>query len=205
MNVRLKKTFDFSTGLVYNEEFSVNYYTANVCMTVLAEDSAQQNIAYERMKYWVDLVLTNSILIADSDPMLEKWLATGQRIISLPEKPVDQIVGIMLFSKFNAMAENRFIITDLELSSAVGDDTYFIHSDNESLGPLSYNGWWTDPSPCWTSSTRRRKKTDKIISIGRAPEWNEFGLNWDADNSDEEQSNTVVFANFVKDENNPIQ
>jgi len=204
MNVRLKKTFDFSTGLVYNEEFSVNYYNANVYMTVLAEDSTQQNIAYERIKYWVDFVLTNSILIADTDAMLDKWLATQQRIISLPEKPVDQIVGIMLFSKFNAMAENRFIITDLELSSAVGDDTYFIHSDNEGLGPLNHGGWWTDPSPSWTSTSRRRKKTDKIISIGRTSEWNEFGLNWDADNADEENSNTVVFANFVKDENNSL-
>jgi hypothetical protein len=204
MNVRLKKTFDFSTGLVYNEEFSVNYYTANVYMTVLAEDSTQQNIAYERIKYWVDFVLTNSILIADTDAMLDKWLATQQRIISLPEKPVDQIVGIMLFSKFNAMAENRFIITDLELSSDVGDDTYFIHSDNEGLGPLNHGGWWTDPSPSWTSTSRRRKKTDKIISIGRTSEWNEFGLNWDADNADEENSNTVVFANFVKDENNSL-
>jgi hypothetical protein len=127
MNVRFKKTFDFSAGVVYDNKFSVNFYTLTVHMTTVNMDGDYHNIAYERMKYWVDDVLSDSILIYEKDPLVDVWLSTEQRIILFPEQPVDQVVGILLYSKFNAITEQQFIINEVEISSALGDDVVFMH------------------------------------------------------------------------------
>jgi hypothetical protein len=200
MNVKLKKVFNFSTGLVYDNEFSVNYYTVTVHMTLLAENEYKQNIAYERLKYWIDYVLANSILIHDADPMIEKWLATEQRIIMLPDQPVDQLVGIMLFLKLNAILEEIFVITEVELSSTVGDDMGYIHTYAENLGPMDYDGWWNDSRPTWVNQTKKQTKNGKVIKLGRTPEWKELELSFDEDGNDSPSNDSVVFVNFSKDD-----
>lgn len=200
MNVKLKKVFNFSTGLVYDNEFSVNYYTVTVHMTLLAENEYKQNIAYERLKYWIDYVLANSILIHDADPMIEKWLATEQRIIMLPDQPVDQLVGIMLFLKLNAILEEIFVITEVELSSTVGDDMGYIHTYAENLGPMDYDGWWNDSRPTWVNQTKKQTKNGKVIKLGRTPEWKELELSFDEDGNDSPSTDSVVFVNFSKDD-----
>lgn len=201
MNVKLKKVFNFSTGLVYDNEFSVNYYTATVHMTLLAENEYKQNIAYERLKYWIDYVLANSILIHDADPMIEQWLATEQRIIMLPDQPVDQLVGIMLFLKLNAILEEMFVITEVELSSTAGDDMEYIHSYAENLGPMDYDDWWNDSRPIWTNQTKKQTNNGKVIKLGRTPEWKELELSFDEDGDAAIPSNdSVVFVNFSKND-----
>lgn len=200
MNVKLKKVFNFSTGLVYDNEFSVNYYTATVHMTLLAENEYKQNVAYERLKYWIDYVLANSILIHDADPMIEQWLATEQRIIMLPDQPVDQLVGIMLFLKLNAILEEMFVITEVELSSTAGDDMEYIHSYAENLGPMDYDGWWNDSRPSWTNQTKKQTKNGKVIKLGRTPEWKELELSFDEDGDTVPSNDSVVFVNFSKDD-----
>jgi len=200
MNVKLKKVFNFSTGLVYNNEFSVNHYTTTVHMTLLAENEYKQNIAYERLKYWIDYVLANSILMYDADPMIEKWLATEQRIIMLPDQPVDQLVGIMLFLKLNAILEEVFVVTEVELSSTVGDDMGYIHTYAENLGPMDCDGWWNDLRPTWVNQTKKQTRAGKVIKLGRMPEWKELELSFDEDGNDSPPNDSVVFVNFSKDD-----
>lgn len=198
MNVKLRKTFEFSTGVVYNNEFSVNYYTAIVSMTTMSSDVEKHNIAYERMKYWLDWVLSNSIIMANSDPMCNKWLATEQRIVLLPDQPVDQLVGIMLYRKLTAIVEDQFLITDLELSSSLGDHMSYIHSHGESLGPMASDSWWNDSGPGWTATSKRKSRVMNIIEMSRETTWKDLDLDFDA--VDLDTAKPVVFVDFSKNE-----
>lgn len=198
MNVRFKKTFDFSAGVVYNNIFSVNFYTVTVHMTTVNMDGDYHNIAYERMKYWIDDVLFDSILMYEKDPMVDQWLSTEQRIILFPEQPVDQVVGILLYSKLNAITEQQFIINEVEISSTLGDDVVFMHSGNEITDLLGRQGWWSDSKPTWVSSGKKRVKQNKIIKLDRMPEWKDLDLEFDQ--SDTNDDNSVVFVEFGKDD-----
>ena len=198
MNVRFKKTFDFSAGVVYDNKFCVNFYTLTVHMTTVNMDGDYHNIAYERMKYWVNDVLLDSILIHEKDPMVDVWLSTEQRIILFPEQPVDQVVGILLYSKFNAITEQQFIINEVEISSTLGDDVVFMHSSNESSDVSNHSGWWNDSKPTWISSVKKRVKQNKIIKLDRMPEWKDLELEFDQ--SDTNDDNSVVFVEFGKDD-----
>ena len=201
MNVRLKKTFEFSSGIVHDNVFSVNFYTANVVMVTTSLDATNQNIAYERMKYWINGVMEHAILIAHDDDMLDKWAATGQRILVLPEKPVDQIVGMMLFSKLDAITEDHLMITDVDISSTLGDDMWYEHNDNDDLGPFNESGWWNDTGPAWASKDRKKTFGNKIIKLNRNHDWKSLELDFeDVEKDSTEETQPAVLMNFVRDD-----
>lgn len=185
------------TGFVYENRFSVNRYTIDLDLLTVSEDHEQQNIAYDRMKFWIYRVLQDSILISENSEMLGKWAETGARILAVPEEPVDQVIGIMLYLKLNCIMENRIVVTGVEISSAEGDETVYVHNHGEALGVMSQDGWWTDLRPCWILP-QTNKNHGKIVTLDRSPEWADHDLGWD--DSDKDSKNTVVFADFKKDE-----
>lgn len=198
MNVRLERTWFFSAGMVYDGQYLINDYTVTVSMLTVTDDHFQQNIAYERMKYWLSSVLESAVLMKQGDELIDAYQRTGQRVMILPDAPVDQILGIMLYLKLNAICENRLVITDVKISSTAGDRMVYLHSHGESLGNLDQDDWWTDCRPTWIGH-RSRRRSGKIINIDREKDWADLGLSWE--DTDDETKNTVVFADFVKNEN----
>lgn len=196
MNVRLKKKFAWSTGMIYQGQFYINHYAADISMLTLSGDSVEQNIAYERIETWISDVLNGSVMIDSSDPLMETWQETGARLLALPTQPVDQIVGIMLYCKLNAITQDRLTITGVNLSSSLGDDMVYLHSYDESIGPFQEEGWWTDTRPSW--SQEKRQNTGKVIRLDRLPEWNDYNLDWKE--SINAETDGVVFAKFSRDE-----
>ena len=197
MTARIKKQFSFSTGLVYQGHFMINHYTVTLTMTVKSHDFYQQNIAYERMKYWMQEIMSDSILISEKDSKLKHFSALDTTVIVLPQDPVDQLVGIMLYSKINAIMEDRIEIDELEIVSSRGDDTVYLYGAGEvTASGVPFNGWWFDARPVANQS--KVKPNGKVVNLTRIPEWDELGLAWDPE---QETDNTVVFANFGANEN----
>jgi hypothetical protein len=203
MNVRLRKRFDWCSGMVYQGTFAANFYRAEISMTTQTQDHHEQNIAYDRMKYWMYDVMPNAIIMHRDDAALRQWQATGARILCLPEPPVDQIVGMMLHTKLTAIMEDRIQIHDIDIASTEGDDMTYQHAENESLGGLAEPGWWHDSRPIWSDDTPKRS-ANKVVTLGRVPEWTDHGLTWQPEN---EQDTSVVFANFknITDADQPIR
>lgn len=196
MNVRLSKTLTWYSAVVYQDEFFVNHYDLDLKMMTVSSDHDEQNVAYERLKYWINNILNSAVLISHDNPRLELWQHTGARIMVLPEEPVDQIVGMMLYLKLNAIMENRLVVISTEVRSSVGDDMGYTHHHGENLGALSVDGWWSDPRLIW--SENRPKEQDKVVSLDRLPEWKDYRLDWNDEKFS--SSNTVVFADFTRNE-----
>lgn len=196
MNVRLRRKVAWSSGLVFQDQFCVNHYSVELSLLTLSTDPLEQNIAYDRLKHFIYAILNDSILISVDSKSLSKWQNTGVQLVTLPEEPVDQIVGMMLYSKLNAIMEDRIIVTNIELSSHQGDDMIYCHSDEENLGPFTAEGWWDDASPL--THSRLKTGTKKVVSLDKKLEWKDFDLDWE---TNKEDSSSVVFANFKQDEN----
>ena len=195
MNVRLKKTFTWYAAIVYGDRFLINHYTAEISMITVTADNDEQNIAYERTKMFIRDVIDGSVMISQNSPNLGLYQKIGTKILVLPEEPFDQIVGMMLYLKLNAVMENRMVVTDVELQSHAGDTMNYLHSAGESVGPLEQEGWWLDSRPTWANSPE--KPRSKIVNLSRSPEWADHGLDWtDGKNS----SDSVVFAKFDRNE-----
>jgi hypothetical protein len=199
MNVKLSKSLAWSSAVVYDEGFYVNHYDIDVCLLTASMDLDQQNIAYDRMKVIVNDILQDAVFISSQSPKLMAYRNTGAKVIAFPEQPVDQIVGMMLMIKLNAVMQQRMVVTDIAICSHHGDDMKYYCSHDDNIGPFFQSGWWSDHRPTCVLERPSRSR-DKVVAMDRITEWSEYGLEWES--TDHAASdNKVVFADFPKNEN----
>jgi hypothetical protein len=197
MNARIRQQFNFVAGLVYREHYVSNLYQLTLDMLTATDDADEQNVAYERIKYWVEDVLADSVLIQDSDPTLEAHRATGRRVHTLPEEPIDSVLGVMIYLKTNAIAENRMMVTEVALSSSEGRDVIYLHgSQEEEVEILTESGWWHESRPYCVDHKNRRKIDSNVIALDRMPEWADLGLEWETT----QEKKSVVITSFTRDD-----
>lgn len=203
MNVRVQYTAKFLAGIFYDGHLQMNEYVAKIYMMTATEDPADHNVALNRIKQFIYGELENTIFIDEEDSEhCEKLVNAGLSITTMPSEPVDQVIGIMLYSKLTAITEGRLLIGEIELSSALGEGIVYLHGENENVSDVTPPEWWSTCDLVHSNIP----VTDKVLSIHKGSVWRELDLGW-PDNEDiiieyspeeEESGNTIVFANFRK-------
>ena len=197
MNVRLKYDFPFTAGIYHNGNFYMNNYTLRVLMATVSEDPDDQTTAFERLKYFIYTCMESTIFInADETEQCNRYVQAGLRITTMPGAPVDQLIGIMLYHKLNAVMENRMIVFETELSSAVGEYMVYLHSEEETTVGYVQPEWWDTAD--LTHSEIAPANSDNVVAIPQATAWRELDLAWTDDEAGNESGNVVVFADFKK-------
>jgi hypothetical protein len=203
MNVRLQYEVDFTAGFFFNDMLRMNNYKIRLWMMTNTTDSESHNIAFERIKYFIGQSLDSGVFInKDNQEQCKLLAAAGVKIITLPEEPVDQLVGIMLYCKLNAICEDRMIIGEVEVRSELGGEVTYMHGEDEPIGPYDQAGWWNDANLIHYHS--KITETENIVSLSTIASWRELDLHWPEDEIDADQNtgNTIVFGNFGRDDTN---
>jgi hypothetical protein len=145
-------------------------------MITTTSDNLEQTVALERLKYVLHQRMQHSVFVDGQEKTaIKKLIAAGVRVIPLPEKPVDQVVGMMLYCKLDAVMDGRIQVAQLRLSSELGDNVTYLQSSLESLGPFAASGWWNDSDPVFADSNTR---SEKIVSLNQSDTWAGLDLNW---------------------------
>jgi len=196
MTAKIQRSFDFLAGVHFGSEFYSNLYEFDAYLNVETESIEEQNIALERIKYFLDYCLQHCIFVCETDTKtIDKLTDADLRVCTLPEDPYDQIIGIMLMQKLNAIAEGRLVITDISITSRLSDGVTCFHTLEDNIGPFNVGGWWDDNSPILTDVKLKNKKVIKITK--KNFEWTEFDLEWN-DKPKTKNKSEVVFVNFDK-------
>lgn len=197
MNVRLKYDMHFSAGIWYNDAVRMNNYSLRLWMTTNSENSVDQSIAFERIKYFIYTQIDSTIFINHQlENQCQQLVNAGLNITTMPGEPVDQLVGIMLYYKLNAITEDRMIVMETELASTQGENMTYLHSDFETTSGYEQPDWWT--SPDLTHSDIVSADSEKIVSMSQGAAWRDLEMSW-ADVSDSKATgNIVVFADFKR-------
>jgi hypothetical protein len=197
MNVRLQYDLKFLAGVYYDDRLQINSYDVSMNLLTKTKDAASTNIAMERLKAFVFDTLNSTVFINQTNMERAEFLQMmGANVTTLPEEPVDQIVGMMLYYKLNAVMEDRMVITALDIASELGDGVWYQHDEDDSAGPFAKDGWWHQSSIQHDTIEPEQPADNvvKVISTG----WYEMGLDWPENT--EPVTNTVVYANFPKNE-----
>jgi hypothetical protein len=195
MNVRIKCDMSFGAAVHYDSQFQVNHYSLRLWMTTLHADPATHNVALERIKYFVYNELDSTVFInANDHEQCVRYTNAGMNITTLPTNPVDQIVGIMLFHKLNAIMEQHMIIVETELSSVLGDHIVYLHSEQELTDSVDPAPWWAtaDLVHCDHSVLGNQQ----VLPMPHSSVWRDLTLAWPEPAGIEETGNIVVFADF---------
>jgi hypothetical protein len=201
MNVRLRYTTKITAGVFFADQLYMNNYQVNLNMITASEDGDDHNVALDRIKYFLHNQLKNTIFINSENTKQCRALAdAGLKITTLPEEPIDQVIGIMLYCKLNAILENRLIIVEVEISSELGDNIMYFHDEEEAQGPFESIGWWKESDAVHCDLTLFNN--EKIVALHRiGAGWRDLGLHWEDEiDFNVGDDNKVVFADFAKDE-----
>ena len=186
----------FVAAVYYGGHVLMSDYNIRISMTTATVDNSANNIAFERIKYFIYHEIDSTVFIhRDEEAQCKKLTDAGISITTLPDQPVDQIIGMMLFCKLNAITEDKLIITQVEISSDAGENVVYLHDENESIGPFEESGWWHSSD----LSHYELNLGDNIVDIGNTNSWRDLELHWD--DVEPVAENTIVFADFKRDDN----
>lgn len=199
MNVRLQYTTVFTAGIFYSGQLRMNNYQVRLSLITLAPDGEDHNTALERIKFFIHNQLASSVFINAADQeQCQRLISAGVRITNLPEDPIDQIVGIMLYCKLNAIMDDRMAVVEIEIASDLGDNIVYLHCDDEAQGPLADAGWWNNNDTAHCDLTNLESK---VVDIQQIMAWKDLNLAWENDTvNNNDQDNKVLFADFTRDE-----
>lgn len=202
MNVRLQYSLEFPAAIYLDDQLQLNQYQINLSMVTASKDRLAINIAMERLRVFVHSELGNAIFINQQlMDQAEIMQMMGMNMVTLPDDPVDQIIGLMLYCKLNAIMEGVMIVTSLDICSKLGDEVWYEHCEEDAVGPLSQDGWWHSPTTQHNSIPTLENETNVVKVAPNA--WIEYDLGWPDNTVDktENSSHTVVYAKFPRHEN----
>lgn len=96
------------------------------------------------------------------------------RVIELPEEPYDQIIGIVLMLKFDAIMEGRVGVDEIIFGSKLTSDIKFHTLFEEAEATYGGRDWWNN-NTCAISN-----KKDKVVKLFDTHDWKDVGLTWTA-------------------------
>ena len=164
-------------------------------MDVQTESIKEQNIAMDRILYFLNESLSNSVFIhSEEKKSIEKYNQAGIKTCILPEEPYDQIITVLLLMKFNAITEGKLLITDIALLSVLSDQVRFLYDiDSASNHPFG-KGWWSDTNTSISDVAKHNKK-DKIVRLVKSCDWANIGLDW---NAKPIKPTEIIFSNEIE-------
>ena len=180
MATRIERDFAFQAGVYFEGEFLMTVYELGLSMEVDTASIKEQNIAMDRLHYFLHECLGNSIFVQETEKKaIEKYLQADIKVCTLPDEPYDQIITILLLLKLNAITEGKLNITDISLMSGLSDDVKFVY-DIETVANHPFDkGWWSDSSTSISDLSKSTKK-DKIVRlIKHHSDWAGVGLDWE--------------------------
>jgi hypothetical protein len=199
MNVRLQTNLEFPAGIYYDDRLRMNRYTVSVQLCTAVTDHEQINIAMDRVKMFVYSELADTVFVNQGDAERAQVMdILGINVTTLPEEPIDQIVGLMLYCKLNAVMEGRMFVEQLNISSLLGDDVTYLHDMEDAVGPFQESGWWnlSDTSHNSFDNIETQENVVKVPTTG----WGKYNLTW-SDSTESKSGKTVTFGKMTKDAN----
>lgn len=175
MSARIEKDCIFHSAVHFNEKFYINSFKTTLSIMVESEDVREQNVAMDRLEYFFHEVLNNSLFIDENlSELIKTYKNAGIRVITLPEEPYDQIIGMVLLLKLNAIMEGKMHITDLNISSYLSDGVRFTIVSEIAEHLYEDNEWFQRNSIETENNIHNESKVVKLFEDC----WSELGLSW---------------------------
>jgi predicted Fe-Mo cluster-binding NifX family protein len=200
MNVRLEYDMQWRAAIWFENCLQMNSYNMELAITTNTSNADDHVVSLNRLNHFVYNEMANTVYIHQDDvSQIQALTAAGIKVTTMPEQPIDQIIGIALYCKLNAILQEQMFVNGVTIQSDLGDNVRYLHNDHESTGPLNQTGWWQDPSPIHSDfkSTASKKH---VVKLNRTLTWQDLEMEWSDVEPTDNTGNTVVFAKFGPNE-----
>jgi len=158
---------NYTNTVLLSERLWPNDTEVTLHLTPKNNDAEAQNITFEKYRYIFAKILQNSIFIGRHKDDYKTFFKYTKSLIDFPVKPVDQIVGVCLFAKLNAIGGDTLRVNAIDIESWQGENLKFIITNDSPEGEFVPKGvdeyyWWNDPEPNFTNIGKDRLTWQEI-------------------------------------------
>lgn len=134
---------EFGCTLIIEKLILPNFYNIRISVEPLANGECNITSGFQKIRYFVDNYLHNSILISSENNFMTVLDQAETNLVVLPVEPYDYYVGCILYSKLASISEKYFDISQIIIDSLVGDKIqYNIQYPEESGLDMQGEHWW---------------------------------------------------------------
>jgi len=178
-NSLVEKDYVFQTAIHFEEGFLLNLYEIKLSMVIVTDNLREQNIAIERINYFIESSLDSCVFVNQSEEsQIKKYDQAGIKVCVIPEEPYDQIIGMVLMMKLNAIMEDKVRITEIIFGSKMSTGVKFIISYEEAEAYYAGDFWYNHPSLSIRDIPKTKSKKEKIVNLFVSDDWTKLNLNW---------------------------
>jgi len=191
----MKNQYDFMAGIHFGGELYFNKYSMIIDFYSDGESMQDQNTGIDRLGYFVYEIVQRSVFVQEDDLLAIKgYVKAGIPVLTVAGPgPFDPIILATLVTKMNAILEDTLVISDAEITSAVGglmtyvwdstdddDEVHEIVADDDEVN------WWASPAPRFLSYPVG-SDVDEIEAIKPFPlTWEALGFPWMDEDADKD-------------------
>jgi hypothetical protein len=196
MNVHLRQNFVLPAAVYSDGQLMVRNYSVDVEMITVSTNIDDLDTASKRIDWFMYSQLADAVFADQADAERNSILAMlGLNVVSIPGAPVEQMIGMMLSCKLNAIVEGRLEIIETSVSSDVSNGLWFVYRNNQTAGPFDEPGWWHEPTLA-VNNIVFEEADDNVVKVTVNP-WLELDLAWSTD-SDKKTPAKIIVGNFNK-------
>ena len=157
----------FTNSLFLNLKLWPNDTEVSLHMTPMTDEPQQQHIAFEKYKYVMSRFMQDSIFITHNETEHTAFSNLKNTVVDFFSRPIDQVVGVCLLTKLNAIAGDYLQVTAVEIESYQGENLKFIiTTDSPEYSLMNESGiknaWWLEKSPRFSNFTTKNLTWDDL-------------------------------------------
>ena len=107
----------FTNTMYLNNKLWPNDVTINIHMMPVTAKGTSQHITFQKIKYIFHKTLQNSVFIHHDENIFKCFDMFDNEVLDFFEAPVDQIVGVTLLAKLDAIGGDNMKVDALEIES----------------------------------------------------------------------------------------
>jgi hypothetical protein len=196
MNVHLRQNFVLPAAVYSDDQLLITNYNINIEMVTVGTNITDLDTASKRIDLFMYEELSDAVFVDQSDTERNSVLALlGMNLVTIPGPPVDQLIGIMLSCKLNAITEGRVDVVETAVSSDRSNGLWFVHQYSQTVGPFEDLGWWYDTGPSHNNIVFDDAELN-VVKVSVNP-WLEHGLAWSSTGNQPKEAKIIV-GNFNK-------
>jgi len=151
-----KWSTSFSSMIYIDKMLAINHFDVSIGFHNTVENPVLNDIAFEKVELFFNMLLSNSIMISKQDYDLDALKDFENNVFMVHEKANDQAVGSQILLKLINIVGTDLEIDHITISSVLGRDieyTMDIESPEISVLLPTREEWWNDENikfqPWW--------------------------------------------------------
>jgi len=203
----MKNQYDFMAGIYLDGELYFNKYSLIIDFYTLGDAMKDQNTGVERISYFIYETVQRSIFVQENDhATMKSFMKMGVPVLSVPAPgPFDPIILATLVTKMNVILEDTLVISDAEITSAVGGLLTYVWDSadeddevHELVNDEDDTKWWASPAPRFASYPAGTD-VEEIEEAKPFPlTWDLLNLGWLADEETDEEEDQFLLPSSLK-------